>query len=799
VRQLRENLCKSSYQKLNFFILLSLLVFSAACGKQKPQVKPPSAPSPTAPPAARPVPTDPRATHPLTPEPEIKPPAVKESEARQSPAGPMIRIGLETTVAEIRISSAGEYYLTEKKPEAQRRLVKGEILLQVEREGGLKQSSVFRVQVASFSRDELASDLKRKLSKLLDEPVIVYDNKANGLKQVRVGECLTRSDAQDLQKKLSASGYSDAFIVSDSAPKAGGRTSLSLRGPDNLFLLSETGFLFQPSSPENFLRCNGKPYRGLFDIFPNKGGRLTVVNQLAMEEYLLGVLPAEINPKSYPEPAALAAIAIAARTYAMKNTGRFRADGFDLSDDTRSQVYEGVSLENKDTDEAVQQTAGLAVYYDGKLIDAMYMSTCGGRTEDSSNVFDTPPVPYLKSVFCAIESAPGKGERVLEGRHTIEQVIVADDGTVANRNIELARVIGIIPPGSRISAESLAGPVERSEAEEWIERAVKIAKVRQSEKPSRVKDITTRAGFHHYAAEAFFGAGEIKSKTSLRDMDYYLGNLRDGSAVPEATRISVTYLMKNRMWLPFSDNTVRPDEPMRRGDALSLLIRWVESAHPAILRKGTYVAHTGTGNRVRIKSGSKTEEFELSPNPSLFRLDSGRTTPVAHLRAIGNEKVYFHVTQKGTIDFLEMELSPTGAASDRYSPAAMWDVTFTRTALAEKLRSIAGNIGEFRDLTPARIGTSGRAVQMQVSGTRGAVTLNGYRVRNALGLKDTLFTIKREYNPDGSIASFTFHGHGSGHGVGLCQVGAFGMARAGHSYEEILKTYYQGVEIRKAY
>ena len=107
-------------------------------------MKPPSAPSPTAPPAARPVPTDPRATHPLTPEPEIKPPAVKESEARQSPAGPMIRIGLETTVAEIRISSAGEYYLTEKKPEAQRRLVKGEILLQVEREGGLKQSSVFR-------------------------------------------------------------------------------------------------------------------------------------------------------------------------------------------------------------------------------------------------------------------------------------------------------------------------------------------------------------------------------------------------------------------------------------------------------------------------------------------------------------------------------------------------------------------------------------------------------------------------------------------------------------------------------
>jgi stage II sporulation protein D len=68
-----------------------------------------------------------------------------------------------------------------------------------------------------------------------------------------------------------------------------------------------------------------------------------------------------------------------------------------------------------------------------------------------------------------------------------------------------------------------------------------------------------------------------------------------------------------------------------------------------------------------------------------------------------------------------------------------------------------------------------------------------------LGLKDTLYTITRELNPDGTIASFTFHGRGYGHGVGLCQVGAFGMARAGRSYEEILKHYYQGVEIRKAY
>lgn len=174
-------------------------------------------------------------------------------------------------------------------------------------------------------------------------------------------------------------------------------------------------------------------------------------------------------------------------------------------------------------------------------------------------------------------------------------------------------------------------------------------------------------------------------------------------------------------------------------------------------------------------------------------------TPVTQVRIIGNEKLSFHLNAAGAIDFMEIELNPTGAASDRYSPVATWEVTLTRATIGEKLRSLAGNIGEFRDLKPSRIGNSGRAVQIQVAGSRGSALLNGYKVRNALGLKDTLFTILREQSPDGSIASFTFHGRGWGHGVGLCQVGAYGMAKAGRSYEEILKTYYQGVQIRRAY
>jgi stage II sporulation protein D len=66
-------------------------------------------------------------------------------------------------------------------------------------------------------------------------------------------------------------------------------------------------------------------------------------------------------------------------------------------------------------------------------------------------------------------------------------------------------------------------------------------------------------------------------------------------------------------------------------------------------------------------------------------------------------------------------------------------------------------------------------------------------------LRDTLYTLTRSRADDGTIAGFTFDGRGWGHGVGLCQTGAVGMARAGRSFEEILKTYYTGIELRKIY
>jgi stage II sporulation protein D len=288
-------------------------------------------------------------------------------------------------------------------------------------------------------------------------------------------------------------------------------------------------------------------------------------------------------------------------------------------------------------------------------------------------------------------------------------------------------------------------------------------------------------------------------------VDYYIGNLKDGDSVPSSARYALAYLMQAGLWRPNFDSSVRADAPIRRSDAIFLLLDWIESTRPAILQKGSFVsarseeAELAPNRAISVKRGNRAQEFPLSESLTLFRLDLGRTTPVSSLKIIGNEKISFHIGSSGTIDFLEVELSPNGASSDRYSPSASWDVTLTRSVVADRLRSLAGNIGQFRDIKPARLGNSGRVTQIQIIGSRSSVVIDGYSARGALGLQDSLFTITRDTNPDGGIASFTFHGRGSGHGVGLCQVGAFGMAQAGHNYEEIVKHYYRGVEIQKAY
>lgn len=136
-------------------------------------------------------------------------------------------------------------------------------------------------------------------------------------------------------------------------------------------------------------------YPGTLVITANKG-KLTVINDVDIEEYLRGVVPYEIGKLDKERFEALKVQAVAARTYAYRHLGSRKALGFDVFADTRDQVYNGISGATPLTDQAIQETKGEILTYNGEPIQAYYHSTCGGHTE-STIVWNQESPPYLKA------------------------------------------------------------------------------------------------------------------------------------------------------------------------------------------------------------------------------------------------------------------------------------------------------------------------------------------------------------------------------------------------------------------
>ena len=119
-----------------------------------------------------------------------------------------------------------------------------------------------------------------------------------------------------------------------------------------------------------------------------------------------GVIPNE-SPAEWPQ-AALRAQAVAARSYAL--TVQVSGNGFDLYDDTSSQVYEGLGSETASTNEAADATRGQVLTYGGEIAETYFSACSGGHTESIQNVFFGSPVPYLVGVpdpydyYCPLHS-----------------------------------------------------------------------------------------------------------------------------------------------------------------------------------------------------------------------------------------------------------------------------------------------------------------------------------------------------------------------------------------------------------
>jgi stage II sporulation protein D len=142
------------------------------------------------------------------------------------------------------------------------------------------------------------------------------------------------------------------------------------------------------------LTFDGRAYHGTL-LVRSDGRHVSVVNSLALDTYLRGVVPSE-SPSHWPL-AALEAQAVAARSYAISE---LRPNAFyDLVPTTSDQVYGGVAAEKPSSDKAVYATLGQVLTWDGQVARTYYSSSSGGRTEAVQDAWPgSAPIPYLRSV-----------------------------------------------------------------------------------------------------------------------------------------------------------------------------------------------------------------------------------------------------------------------------------------------------------------------------------------------------------------------------------------------------------------
>ncbi len=589
-------------------------------------------------------------------------------------------------------------------------------------------------QVGAFSGQGAALEAVRKLKQVygdaINSAVVPADD---GLFRVRVH--WPTSQPADPKDALASAGFPGAFTV-----VTGGMVRIQGQGG---VVVSEEEILLEPAGDLASIVV-GRSYRGRFRVRSSGAGEILVINELNLERYLLGVVPAEMGPSVFPEVEALKAQAVAARTYAVAHLGDHDAEGYDICDTPACQVYSGAGAEHSLSTRAIEETSGLVAVFDGKPIDAMYTSTCGGHTEDSSELFSGRAQPYLQGVPCrwdrdlllaGITNGAGGAPALLVG----EWKSATDFEAVVAR-----RVLGL---------DASASP------------AVIIAALARE-------------------------AGTVAGLTSAVTVESFSWALLEAGGLTRSAEILSPEASALERLLFLADLYKAPLNPPIDG----LQSSWPAAAALAVLEM--------TGNVVRDRGEAvprpggvgifprRANASEMLP-PALplwerwrdgYRQSSaGSVHPGTELERLrrGDEVVALVIRRSGG-----------SSEADRRSAWREW--------VREKPWSeLAGRLGipDLEKLEITRRTDFGRVVGLAAVGRSGTrKEWKGFDVRRALDLPETLFTISVVTRPDGAKVA-RFLGRGWGHGVGLCQNGSYGLARSGMTFDRILGHYYSGIQL----
>ena len=531
-------------------------------------------------------------------------------------------------------------------------------------------------------------------------------------------------------------GFPDVFIVSNNFKKSKSRIYV-IDSEYNKKFVSHTAITLKS---EKLIKVNGTRYRGEIEILPNNG-KMNVVNVLDVEDYLKGVVPAEMSPKLYPDIEALKAQAVAARTYVYYNLGQFKHMGFDICATQSCQVYKGYDVERDLSSEAVDETAGEIITYKGKPINAMFTAYCGGHTEDFEKMFGGNPVPYLKGVKCE-----GSGD-FPHKTISAQKVLVPSSSPYVSRPYLAVSVLmskGLIAPNEIDGLnENWGKGFDRA----FLDRVLKYLGI-------ELKDIPLKSPL-------------------LSDIGEYL---------------SIQIFNTESMKPLFESGLINQDLP--EIDAKKIDIFAIGYSLLKVFDKIDYY-------NLDFMIVDKDFLYSLEP-PEFIFINQGNTelsVPIATIRVGDRIRVIYNEKNIPLAIVIVTPESQLGL-TDSFLSGYIWYKFLT----CEELNDRARRYGFNKPVTDIKIlekTDTGRIVKIRVKSGKYSRVYSGLKVRWFLGVRENKFTLYKRFDKSGNFKGLYLVGNAWGHGVGMCQIGAFGLALKGWSYKNILQHYYTGVKIAK--
>lgn len=727
-------------------LLLLALPGLAACS---------TVPTPSPTPAPRPQAVSPAAGPVSVPLPSLRAPVPELA----APSGVAYRVGLRSDLTELALGAPGGVWIVASGPRAQ--LLEGPIVFRPA--GAATAGPAFQIQVGAFSQEEPARRLADRLGAGGSVPAQVAFSADRGVYRVLLGRYASRAEADAAVEQLKSSGQDGFVMPGGAAPSTASAITVSGRGGGPLELPSPVDVF--PPAPDVRVSADSVAYRGSLRILINPRGTLNLVNRVDLEEYLYGVVPAEMGPKRFDAIEALKAQAVAARTYALAHRGQFDAEGYDLCATPKCQVYGGFSVEDPLTQAAVDGTRGLVLAYQGQFADALFVSTCGGATENVENVFSGGPVPYLVSVDCGeLAASELAGATVPRGEKTEARSGLEWRGFVLRRQ------------APRSGAPRAAG----------LEGAQRLAGVpRRGSPPARL----TPAAVYPALIAAFDLAQARDVHLTPRDRSYFDERPSPLARLSGDARSAYEFLLRWRFAggesLPPADRDLTDEEYAGLLFSIALRLSGVTEGSGRFLSR--------EGSHLWVKAADGRQGLPVDPEVPLARRAGDRYYVSSSLTLRAGDRLRWWKSESGRVLGLWVEMDSVGPTFERESAWTEW---VRRVPAKELARRMAGRIAgtEVREIEVTKRSASGRAIEMRVRTDAAEATFQRFDLRQAVEMPEMLFTVSRVEGPQGE-SEFLFLGRGWGHGVGMCQNGAFGMALAGETYDRILKHYYTGIEI----